>query len=75
MRSSKAGMTATRTRAMPKNSSDEPSKQKRSLQRSSPKSPAKITDDCDACMQKELCTVYNGSNCLLLQEHGVTERT
>lgn len=30
--------------------------------------PAKIIDDCERCMQKELCPVYMGQSCLLVNE-------
>lgn len=28
---------------------------------------------CEICEQKELCTVYNGSSCLLIKEHEENE--
>lgn len=43
-----------------------------SPQNSTSPSQAKITDDCDECVQKELCPVYMGQECLLVRErqHG-----
>lgn len=28
-----------------------------------------VVDDCEKCEQKELCPVYSGDHCLLVQEH------
>ena len=68
MRSSGNGISDTRINRLQRTTSAKPSKPERSLRSSTRRSPAKIIDDCERCMQKELCPVYMGQSCLLVNE-------